>query len=29
MKENIMATNLEPNEVVIFVKSTKVGTYEK
>ena len=23
-----MATNFEPNECVIFVKSTKIGTHE-
>ena len=28
MKENIMSTNIEPNEYVIFVKSTKIGTHE-
>ena len=28
MKENIMATNFEPNECVIFVQSTKIGTHE-
>ena len=28
MKENIMATNLEPHECVIFVQSTKIGTHE-
>ena len=28
MKENIMATNFEPHEHVIFVQSTKIGTHE-
>ena len=23
-----MATNLEPNEIVIFVQSTKIGTHK-
>ena len=28
MKENVMATNFEPHEYVIFVQSTKIGTHE-
>ena len=28
MKENIMTTNFEPHECVIFVQSTKIGTHE-
>ena len=28
MKENTMATNLEPYKAVIFVQSTKIGTNE-
>ena len=28
MKENIMATNFEPNECLIFLQSTKIGTHE-
>ena len=28
MKENTMATNSEPHECVIFVRSTKLGTHE-
>ena len=28
MKENIKATNFDPNEYAIFVQSTKIGTYE-
>ena len=28
MKENTMTTNFEPNERVIFVQSTKIGTHE-
>ena len=28
MKENIMATNFEPQECVTFVQSTKIGTHE-
>ena len=28
MKGNTMATNFEPHEYVIFVQSTKIGTYE-
>ena len=28
MKENTMATNCEPDECVIFVQSTKIGTHE-
>ena len=28
MKENTMATNFEPQECVIFVPSTKIGTHE-
>ena len=28
MKENTIATNSEPHELVIFVQSTKIGTQE-
>ena len=28
MKENIMTTNFEPHECIIFVQSTKIGTQE-
>ena len=28
MKENIMATNFEPNECVILVQSMKIGTHK-
>ena len=28
MKQNIMSTNFEPHECVIFVQSTKIGTHE-
>ena len=28
MKENTIATDFEPNECVIFVQSTKIGTNE-
>ena len=28
MKENTIATNFELHECVIFVQSTKIGTYE-
>ena len=28
MKENALATNLEPHECVIFAQSTKIGTHE-
>ena len=28
MKENIMATNFEPNECVILFRFTKIGTDE-
>ena len=29
MKENVMTTNVEPHECVIFAQSTKIGTHEK
>ena len=28
MKENTVATNFEPHEIVNFVQSTKIGTYK-
>ena len=28
MKENTMAMNFEPQECVIFVQSTKIGTHD-
>ena len=28
VKENLMATNFEPHEFVIFVQSMKIGTHE-
>ena len=28
MKDNTLATNFYPHERVIFVQSTKIGTYE-